>query len=71
MNARLLLADVAAGVVMFAWGAFSHMALHLGGFGRQPLSEEAAVTAILKDKSGTRVCITIRTRTARPRWSAC
>lgn len=35
---------------MFAWGAFSHMALHLGDLGIQPLSEEAAVTAVLKDK---------------------
>lgn len=50
MNTRLLLAGVAAGVVMFAWGAISHMVLPLGEVGIQPLSEEAAITAVFKDK---------------------
>ena len=44
------MAGVAAGVAMFVWGMFSHMVLPLGDVGIQALPDEAAVTAVLKDK---------------------
>jgi hypothetical protein len=50
MKTRTLIAGAAAGVAMFFWGMFSHMVLPLGEVGIQALPDEAAVTAVLKDK---------------------
>ncbi len=44
------MAGAGAGVAMFVWGMFSHMVLPLGEVGIQSLPDEAAVTAVLKDK---------------------
>jgi len=50
MNTRLLAAGVAGGVVMFLWGAFSHMILPLGDVGIGELPDEVAIAAVLKEK---------------------
>ena len=45
---RLIIAAVIAGIVMFLWGAVSHMWLGIGDVGLKPMPNEAAVAAALK-----------------------
>lgn len=45
---RLILATVLGGIVMFAWGAFSHMVLDLEGNVFKVVPNEEAVSAALK-----------------------
>jgi len=45
---RVILAAVLGGIVMFAWGAFSHMVLNIEGDVFKPLPNEAAVSAAMK-----------------------
>jgi hypothetical protein len=45
---RLILAAVLGGVVMFAWGAFSHMVLNLENGVFKPMPNEDAVSAAMK-----------------------
>jgi hypothetical protein len=45
---RLIIAAILAGIVMFMWGAVSHMVLHIGDAGLQSMPNEAAVSAALK-----------------------
>jgi hypothetical protein len=45
---RLIVAAILAGIVMFAWGAVSHMVLGIGDAGITPMPNEAAVSAALK-----------------------
>lgn len=47
---RLLIASILAGIVMFAWGAVSHMVLGLGSSDMKAIPNEAEVTAMLKSK---------------------
>jgi len=44
---RSMLAGVIGGLVIFVWGAFSHMVLPLGGMGLDSLPNEAAVVSAL------------------------
>ncbi|MFL6373905.1 MAG: hypothetical protein ACJ73D_04475 [Pyrinomonadaceae bacterium] len=46
---RVILAAILGGVVMFAWGAFSHMVLNLEGSMIHQIPNEAAVVAAMKD----------------------
>jgi hypothetical protein len=48
MNGRILLAGIIAGVVVFIWGALSHMVLGLGSTGIQQLPEEAEIVSVLR-----------------------
>lgn len=48
MSPRLLVTSVIGGVVLFIWGAFSHMVLPLGEVGIQELANEDAVLPTLK-----------------------
>jgi len=45
---RLIIAAVLAGLVMFAWGAASHMFLGIGDTGMKPMPNETAMTAAFK-----------------------
>ena len=45
---RLILAAVLGGIVMFAWGAFSHMVLNIEGTAVKPMPNDAAVSAAMK-----------------------
>ena len=45
---RIILAGIAGGIVLFMWGAFSHMVLPLGEAGIKSLPNEAAVMAAMK-----------------------
>lgn len=45
---RLVIAAVLAGIVMFMWGAVSHMFLGIGDAGVKPMPNEAAMTAAMK-----------------------
>ncbi|HEV7701720.1 MAG TPA: hypothetical protein VGO43_15925 [Pyrinomonadaceae bacterium] len=45
---RIILAAVLGGIVMFAWGAVSHMVLNIEGSVVKPMPNEAAVTAAMK-----------------------
>ena len=45
---RLIIAAVLAGIVMFMWGAVSHMFLGIGDAGVTPMPNENAVSAVLK-----------------------
>jgi hypothetical protein len=45
---RLILAAVLAGLVMFMWGAVSHMFLGISEAGVRPMANEVAMTAALK-----------------------
>lgn len=45
---RLILAAILAGIVMFMWGALSHMVLGIGDAGVKPMPNEAAITAAMK-----------------------
>src|SRR3569623_1228478 len=45
---RLILAAILGGVVMFAWGAFSHMVIDLEGDTIKQVPNEAAVVAAMK-----------------------
>ncbi len=49
MAKRILLAGVAGGLVLFVWGAVSHMVLGLGEIGISTIPNEDAVLAALKD----------------------
>jgi len=46
---RVILAAVLGGIVMFAWGAFSHMVLDLEGSMIHQIPNEAAVVAAMKE----------------------
>lgn len=48
MNIRVLLAGVAGGIVLFAWGAVSHVALGLGSVGFKQLPKEDSVLAMMQ-----------------------
>lgn len=52
MNARTLLAGVVGGLVLFVWGAVSHMALGLGSMGVKTFSNEGAVLSLLRENVG-------------------
>ncbi|MFN0277400.1 MAG: hypothetical protein ACKVRN_02245 [Pyrinomonadaceae bacterium] len=45
---RLIIAAVLAGIVMFIWGAFSHMVLGIGSAGMKPMPNEAVVAPAMK-----------------------
>ena len=45
---RLIIAAVLAGIVMFMWGAVSHMFLGIGDAGVKPMPNENAVSAAMK-----------------------
>jgi len=45
---KIVLAGIAGGVVMFMWGAFSHMVLPIGEIGFKSLPNEAAVVGTVK-----------------------
>jgi hypothetical protein len=45
---RLILATVLGGIVMFAWGAFSHMVLNIEGNAFKTIQNEDAVSAAMK-----------------------
>ena len=45
---RLIIAAILGGIVMFAWGAVSHMVLNIEGASLKPMPNEAAVTAAMK-----------------------
>ena len=47
MNARILVAGVLAGLVIFVWGAISHMALPLGEMGVSELPAQETVLSVL------------------------
>jgi len=49
MNARTLLAGVAGGVVLFVWGAVSHMLLDLGSVGVKVMANEDAVLTVMRE----------------------
>src|ERR1041385_3788574 len=46
---RILIAAILGGIVMFAWGAISHMVLNIEGTAVKPMPNETAVTAALKE----------------------
>ena len=48
MTKRVVLAGIAGGIVMFFWGAFSHMALQLGDAGMRSLPNDEVVMSALK-----------------------
>lgn len=48
MNGRIVLAGIIAGVVVFIWGALSHMVLGLGQTGIKRIPDEAAVVSALR-----------------------
>lgn len=45
---RLIIAAIVGGIVMFAWGAFSHMVLPVAEMGLKVLPNEATVVSALK-----------------------
>ena len=45
---RILIAGIVGGIVMFVWGAFSHMMLGVGEAGVQSLPNEEAMVACMK-----------------------
>lgn len=45
---RLIIAAISGGIVMFMWGAISHMLLNIEGSSLKPMPNEAAVSAALK-----------------------
>lgn len=45
---RIVIAGIVGGIVMFAWGAVSHMLLGVGTVGVKSLPNEAAVVAAMK-----------------------
>lgn len=45
---RLIIAAVLGGIVMFMWGAVSHMVIGIGDSAMKPMPNEAAVTAAMK-----------------------
>lgn len=49
VNLRLLAAGVLAGVVMFLWGAVSHVALQLGDAGMENLPADSVIVPVLKE----------------------
>jgi hypothetical protein len=49
MNARILLAGVAGGIVLFIWGAVAHMALGIGESSMKAMQNEEAVLAAMKE----------------------
>jgi hypothetical protein len=49
MTKRILLGGVVGGVVMFIWGAVSHMVLPLGEVGIKQIPNEAAAIAAMRD----------------------
>ncbi len=46
---RLFIAAILGGIVMFVWGAFSHMVLNIYGTSMTPVPNETAVIAALKE----------------------
>ncbi len=49
MNARTVVAGIAGGVMLFVWGAVSHMALGLGSMGVKVFPNEGAVLSLLRE----------------------
>jgi hypothetical protein len=49
MNRRILLGGVLGGIMMFVWGALSHMVLGLGDASIRKIPNESAVLAVLRD----------------------
>lgn len=49
MSKKILLAGIAGGVVLFIWGAVSHMALGVGESGMKVMQNENAVIAAMKE----------------------
>ena len=49
MAKRILLSGVLGGLVLFAWGAFSHMVLPLGQVGIKEIANEGPVLAAMRD----------------------
>lgn len=45
---RIIGAGVIGGIIMFAWGALSHMALPIGEMGVKPLPQEEAIVGAMK-----------------------
>ena len=45
---RVFWAGIVAGMVVFAWGAFSHMVLPLGTIGIHSLPDEEAITSAFR-----------------------
>jgi len=45
---RIILAGIAGGVVLFIWGAFSHMVLPFGEIGIKSMPNEAPVMAAMR-----------------------
>ena len=45
---RLIIAAILGGIVMFAWGAVSHMVLNIEGTAVKPMPNEASVSAAMK-----------------------
>ena len=45
---RVIIAGILGGIVMFAWGAFSHMVLNIESDSMKPMPNEAAVAAAMK-----------------------
>jgi hypothetical protein len=52
MNARILLAGILGGVVMFIWTSIAHMFLPLGEAGIHEMPNEAAVVAVMQSNLG-------------------
>jgi hypothetical protein len=46
---RVILAAILGGIVMFAWGAFSHMVINLEGSMVRQVPNESAVVAVMKE----------------------
>ncbi len=49
MGMRVLVAGIVGGIVMFLWGAVSHMMLPIGSMGFTPMPNEDAVVSTLKE----------------------
>ena len=45
---RIIIAGIAGGIVLFCWGAFSHMVLPIGDIGVKSMPNDAAVMSALK-----------------------
>src|SRR5438445_11492620 len=45
---RVIIAGILGGIVMFAWGAFSHMVLNIEADSMKQMPNEAAVAAAMK-----------------------
>ncbi len=48
---KVLIAGIVGGLIVFAWGALSHMVLQTGGMGLKPLPNEDAALAALREST--------------------